>query len=74
MSKPKVKFCWECGNKLWGNQHVLKRIDGEVRTLHITCGQLYPEIPPHIIIKDPPKLAWPCYYGQPCICDKRKSK
>ena len=69
MGKPRVKFCWECGRKLWGNNHVLKKIHDEVRTLHISCGQLYPQIPPYIIIKDPPKLSWPCHHGFKCSCD-----
>ena len=42
----RVKFCWECGHKLWGNHRVKKMIDGEIRTLHKSCGKLYsqPEI------------------------------
>lgn len=39
MAKPKVRFCWECGNKLWGNHHVtaVLRADGHRRTLHKSC-------------------------------------
>jgi len=47
--KPRVKFCWECGNKLLGNSHVLKRVDGEVRTLHLSCGERsYPNLDPMV--------------------------
>lgn len=37
-----VKFCWECGNKLWGNHKVVKIIDEQPRTLHKECAKLYP--------------------------------
>lgn len=35
--KPRVKFCWECGNKLWGNHHTEAIIEGHPRILHETC-------------------------------------
>jgi len=37
--EPRAKFCWECGRKLWGNRHVLKEIDGQIRTLHKACAE-----------------------------------
>lgn len=39
--KPIVKFCWDCGKKLWGNHHVIKNIDGYPRTLHKQCAKKY---------------------------------
>lgn len=39
--KPRVRWCWSCGRKLWGNHHVEKMIDGHPRILHETCGKLY---------------------------------
>ena len=40
MEKPRVKFCWECGRKLYGNHHVLLKVHGEVRTLHKQCAKI----------------------------------
>jgi len=40
---PRVKFCWECGRKLWGNHHVIRLIEGHPRTLHKSCGAKYEE-------------------------------
>ena len=37
--KHKVDFCWECGRKLWGGQHVIKEIDGHPRVLHKACSK-----------------------------------
>jgi len=39
--KPRIRFCWECGRKLWGNHYVEMEIDGHKRILHKTCGKLY---------------------------------
>lgn len=36
---PRVKFCWECGNKLWGNRHVHMDIDGGDKILHKQCAE-----------------------------------
>jgi len=41
--KPRVKFCWECSYKLQGNHHTIKKIDGELRTMHHSCAENYPE-------------------------------
>lgn len=41
MKKPRVRFCWECGRKLWGNHHVILNIQGYDRTLHKQCGNQY---------------------------------
>lgn len=37
--KQKVRFCWECGNRLRGNHYVIKRIDGNDRILHKRCAE-----------------------------------
>ena len=37
--KPRVKFCWECGKKLWGNHFVEENIDGYSRILHKRCKE-----------------------------------
>lgn len=34
---PPVKFCWECGRKLYGRHHVLATIEGHPKTLHKQC-------------------------------------
>ena len=63
MAKLPVRFCWECGRKFWGNQHVRKRIDGEIRYLHVKCGDLYPEIPKFVTVKPTrpdPAIVCPC--------------
>lgn len=39
MNKPRVKFCWACGNKLCGNIHTEMMIDGHARILHKSCGR-----------------------------------
>ena len=36
--KPRVRFCWECGNQLVGNTFQEKVIDGHPRILHKSCG------------------------------------
>lgn len=43
--KESVKFCWECGHKLWGNKYIKKLIDDNIRVLHIQCGKRYPDNP-----------------------------
>jgi hypothetical protein len=35
----KVKFCWICSKKLWGNSSEVLMIDGYSRTLHKTCAK-----------------------------------
>jgi len=37
--KPRVRFCWECGRKLWGNGHVSATLkaDGHERVMHKGC-------------------------------------
>lgn len=37
--KPRVRFCWLCGNKLRGNHHVEKVVDGHTRILHKSCAK-----------------------------------
>lgn len=35
-----VKFCWECGRKLYGNHYALCKFDdGYARVLHKRCAQ-----------------------------------
>ena len=43
MEKNKVKFCWECGRKLYGSCYIIKFIEGNNRVLHKSCGKLYPK-------------------------------
>lgn len=40
MIKPRVRFCWECGNKLVGNIHVEKVVEEHSRILHKMCWKL----------------------------------
>lgn len=35
----KIKFCWLCGNKLWGNSSKLLTVDGHERTFHKKCAK-----------------------------------
>jgi hypothetical protein len=35
--KPRVRFCWHCGNKLRGNHFVEVEIEGYPRILHKAC-------------------------------------
>lgn len=37
--KPKAKFCWLCGKKLWGNKGTVAHIDGHERILHKECAK-----------------------------------
>ena len=37
--KPRVGFCWACGNRLHGRQHVERVVDGALRVLHNFCAQ-----------------------------------
>lgn len=37
--KPRVRFCWACGNKLWGNRHTEAFVYGHMRILHKTCAK-----------------------------------
>jgi hypothetical protein len=36
-NKPRIRFCWHCGNKLWGNHHIEAIVDGHSRVLHKQC-------------------------------------
>ena len=40
-SKPRVRFCWECGRQLYGNHHREIEIDGHKRILHKECANDY---------------------------------
>lgn len=35
----KVRFCWLCGKKLYGNHSEMLTIDRHFRTLHKTCAK-----------------------------------
>jgi len=35
--KPRVRFCWECGNKLRGNYFTEQMFEGHPRILHKQC-------------------------------------
>jgi len=37
--KPRVKFCWYCGRKLYGKTFIEKEMDGHMRILHKTCAE-----------------------------------
>ena len=37
LPKSRVKFCWYCGRRLWGNHHIEAEIDGHVRIAHKQC-------------------------------------
>lgn len=40
MAENKVRFCWECGKKLWNVKLFTKMvIDGYKRTLHKICAK-----------------------------------
>ena len=44
MTKPRVRFCWDCGRQLRGNHHIEKEVDGHLRILHKACYEnLFPE-------------------------------
>lgn len=34
-----VRFCWLCGNKLWGNHKEELVIDDNLKTLHKKCAK-----------------------------------
>lgn len=36
MKKPRVRFCWHCGAKLYGNHFKEVKIEGHVRIVHKT--------------------------------------
>jgi hypothetical protein len=37
--KPRLNWCWACGNRLHGRQHVEREIGGARRILHVICAQ-----------------------------------
>jgi len=39
--KPRVKFCWECGNKLYGNHFKELVAYGCLRTFHKECAKQF---------------------------------
>jgi len=44
--KPRVRFCWYCGKKLWANRHVERSVpkwsgDDLTRILHKHCSDIY---------------------------------
>jgi hypothetical protein len=40
---PRVNFCWWCGKKLRGRNHVHAEIDGTDRIMHKFCEKYRPE-------------------------------
>jgi len=34
---PRVRFCWECGKKLWGNYHIEEMFEGFLKIFHKDC-------------------------------------
>lgn len=45
--KPRVRFCWDCGKKLFGNSHkiLVFEADGHERILHKFCADTYRDFP-----------------------------
>jgi len=41
--KPRARFCWECGRKLYGNHYKEIIVDGHPRILHKQCAKMYKE-------------------------------
>lgn len=39
VKKPRVRFCWECGKKLYGNHHRVRIVDAHERILHKQCAE-----------------------------------
>ena len=37
--KRKIKFCWYCGRKLYGNIYATKVVEGYERILHKQCKE-----------------------------------
>lgn len=37
--KPRVRFCWSCGNELWGNHFDEVLTEGHVRIFHKACAE-----------------------------------
>lgn len=37
--KPRVRFCWECGNNLQGNSFAELKVEGHMRILHKDCAE-----------------------------------
>jgi hypothetical protein len=35
--KPRVRFCWHCGKRLWGNHYEERKIEGHKKILHKKC-------------------------------------
>ena len=35
--KSHIRFCWECGNRLWGSHFKEVVVDGVVRITHKNC-------------------------------------
>lgn len=40
-AKPRVSFCWLCGNKLWGRAYreVVFKGDGQTKIVHAACAK-----------------------------------
>lgn len=40
-TKPRVRFCWECGKQLYQRKvHVTRKVEGHERILHKRCADL----------------------------------
>lgn len=37
--KPRVRFCWDCGKKLYGNHHTVVIMNGYEYILHKSCAK-----------------------------------
>ena len=40
MEEPRIRFCWACMEKLWGNHHEIMEIEGHKRILHKGCAKI----------------------------------
>jgi len=39
MTKPRINFCWQCGQKLYHNYHEIIVVDGYEKIVHKTCAK-----------------------------------
>ena len=41
IKKPRIRFCWECGRKLWGNHFEEREYHGNTVILHKECAKKF---------------------------------
>lgn len=37
--RPRIRVCWLCSHKLWGNRHIEMVVDNHSRILHKQCAE-----------------------------------